>query len=246
MLRVQKSLLLLRNEQTQGAYMGRLDTTLLWGHSLDDYRDMFALEENDLNRSILDYGAGPASFSAQMKNLGHFTVATDPIYDQSPELLAEHFEKEFSQMRETVEQHPERFIWDTIPSPNALEEKRRETTQLFLNDYKQGLKEKRYLYADYPDLPFEPDSFDLVLASHAVFITHADKPPEFISDLLMTLIDLANEVRVFPLLDGDGNISPLVGPVLLALQQNNLCTEIREVNYEFQRGGNAMFRIWVD
>ena len=226
--------------------MGRLDTMLLWGHSLADYAQKFSLSEEDLHKSILDYGAGPGSFNAQMYAQGRQVVSCDALYDQDEQALETSLEKEFVQMLATVQQDQQCFVWNTIKDVQQLEHARREMTTMFLQDYSVGRQQGPYRCQAYPQLDFANHEFELALASHAVFITNGDKPPAYLVDMLMTLARIAQEVRVFPLLDGGGNTSPLVGPVLLGLQQQGLNTEVREVPYEFQRGGNAMLRLWVD
>ena len=225
--------------------MGRLDSMLLWGHSLTEYEQMFALTAEDKQRAILDYGAGPACFNAQMYEQGYHVVSCDAIYDQSKEDLTQQFDKEFQQMIDKVNATPDRFVWDVIEDVNELEQLRRQATTTFLQDYEQGLAQGRYLAFAYPQQAiFQADQFSLAVASHAGFIENSDKPAEFLVDLFCHLSEVAQEIRIFPLLDDGGNISPLVGPVLLGLQQQGLGTEVREVDYQFQRGGNAMLRVW--
>ncbi len=226
--------------------MGRLDTILLWGHSLAEYQQMFDLHEQDLGKSILDYGAGPASFNAEMHAQGHHVISCDELYCDKQATIAQRLEKEFQQMRDNVKQHPERFVWQQIPDVAALEQRRRAATAVFLQDYALGQQQGRYCGNSYPDLPFAESTFELALASHAVFTTHSDKPAEYVIAMLRALTHIAQEVRVFPLLADQGDISPLVGPVLLGLQQHKLNIEVRQVAYQFQRGGNAMLRVWVD
>ncbi|QLH43352.1 MAG: hypothetical protein HWD59_11985 [Coxiellaceae bacterium] len=43
---------------------------LLWGHSLAEYRSMFNLTEQDLDKSIIDCASGFASFNAEMHQQG--------------------------------------------------------------------------------------------------------------------------------------------------------------------------------
>ena len=227
--------------------MGRLDSMLLWGNSLSDYQQMFALTADDLKKNILNFGAGLASFNAEMHALGHNVVSCDSVYDLSLDELRKSFEKEFQQMIDSVKTHQQCFVWDQIKTPEALEQARRQTTGLFLDDYTQGKQQGRYKVCHYPDLDqFVDQKFSLALASHAVFITNSDKPAEYLVEMLLSLSKIAHEVRVFPLLDAEAKISPLVGPVLLGLQQQGLGTEVREVDYQFQRGGNAMLRLWTD
>ena len=108
-------------------------------------------------------------------------------------------------------------------------------------------KTKAVIRADVcPELKFSEYTFQLGLASHALFLVHEDKSAEFHVEVISELCRVAQEIRIFPLLDGSGQISELVGPVLLGLQQKGLAAEIREVDYEFQKGGNAMLRVWSD
>ena len=124
--------------------MGRLDSMLLWGHSLQDYKQMFDLSEADLKKSILDYGAGPASFNAELSSQEGNVVSCDELYQQECEAIRTLFEKEFSQMRQYVENHQEKFAWDVIADPKSLETNRRQSTELFLKDFAVGKNQGRY------------------------------------------------------------------------------------------------------
>ncbi len=55
---------------------------------------------------------------------------------------------------------------------------------------------------------------------------------------------VAKEVRIFPVLDLGAKESPYVESIVRELEQAGQQVEIRQVNYEFQRGGNKMMRIW--
>jgi hypothetical protein len=60
---------------------------------------------------------------------------------------------------------------------------------------------------------------------------------------LLELCRVADEVRVFPLLDLLGDNSIHLDPVRHALHDKGYQTSIEKVNYEFQKGGNQMLRI---
>ena len=49
-----------------------------WGRSLAEYA-MFALSGHDLGKRILDCGAGPAAFNAELTELDGSVVSCDPI-----------------------------------------------------------------------------------------------------------------------------------------------------------------------
>ncbi len=226
--------------------MGRLDKMLLWGHDLADYKQMFDLTDEDCRKSILDFGAGPASFAAELNASGGNVVACDEIYSLTRAEIEAKFSKEFTQMLAAVEQRSDCFVWETIQSPQVLNDMRHKSFDLFLDDYEKGVKEKRYLTEDLPAFSFGDNQFQLAVSSHALFITHNNQQPDFHVAAIAEFCRVAHEVRIFPLLNENGDISPLVGPVLLGLQQMNYNTEVREVDYEFQKGGNAMLRVWKD
>ena len=56
-----------------------------WGRSLEEYRQMFMLADEERTLKILGVGDGPASFNSEMKVLGHTVVSIDPIYALSKE-----------------------------------------------------------------------------------------------------------------------------------------------------------------
>ena len=58
----------------------KLEKVVPFGRSLDEYKNMFALSESDLDKKIIGMGDGPASFNAEMFALGKSVVSVDPLY----------------------------------------------------------------------------------------------------------------------------------------------------------------------
>ena len=50
-----------------------------WGRTLDEYKRMFNLTEQDLSKKIISFGDGPASFNSEMNHLKKTVVSLDPI-----------------------------------------------------------------------------------------------------------------------------------------------------------------------
>jgi hypothetical protein len=63
-------------------------------------------------------------------------------------------------------------------------------------------------------------------------------------DSMRELCRVAGEVRVFPLLTLGGKPSPHLAPVRSALQAEGWASEVVAVDYELQRGGNQMLRVF--
>ncbi len=56
----------------------------------------------------------------------------------------------------------------------------------------------------------------------------------------LEMLRVAAEVRIFPLLELEGRTSRHLEPLRAALAARGCASEIREVAYEFQEGGNRM------
>jgi hypothetical protein len=221
---------------------------LLWAHSLEEYQRMFALTEAELNKKLLDCASGFASFNAELTAQNKFAVSCDKAYNLSLSAMTAHVKQVLASMHERVKEadqaNPDRFVWQHNISPEELLEKRTVRAQWFLQDYSLGLQQKRYVHGEIPQLPFNNNQFDLAVCSHFLFAT-SDLSLEFHLQAIREMCRVAGEVRIFPLMDWQGKVSMLVAPLLMELQAQSMGTEIRQVNYEFQRGGNALLRVWA-
>lgn len=214
-----------------------------WGRCRAEYLSFFDLLALAPGPRILDAAAGPSSFNAEMTPLGHQVVSADPLYAYSKPAIKGRIEVTRDQIMAGVRAEQARFVWDQVGTPEALEAMRLAAMGLFLEDFEDGLAEGRYLAAGLPDLPFGDDSFDLALCSHFLFTYTAQKDLAFHLGSLLALARVARDVRVFPLLDLEGETSAHLTPSLAALEEAGYGCEIVTVGYEFQRGGNRMLRI---
>jgi hypothetical protein len=113
----------------------------------------------------------------------------------------------------------------------------------FLEDYPEGLVQKRYLSGELPSLPSGDKEFDLALCSYFLFLYTENLSLEFHLKSLAELCRVSNEIRIFPLLDVNGNRSAYVDLVVDFLQAEKRDVMEVKVAYEFQRGGNTMLKI---
>ena len=220
-----------------------LKDLLLRAHSLENYRSMFDLKEENLELPILDCAGGLSSFNAEMYRLGKHVVSCDPSYNLDVDAMKQKGGSLFDHMLEQMTEVEDRFVWGQYKNLLDFQERRRKSLSLFLEDYKKGRAEKRYVQASLPYLPFENHQFKLVLCSYFLFVS-SKLTQEFHVDSLLELCRVGGEVRVFPVLNSEGYISELLGPVMLLLQMKGYGVELREVKYHFQKNGNAMLRVW--
>lgn len=219
------------------------EDTLPWGRSFDEYRRMFNLSEQDFARTILGCADGPASFNSEMTQRGYRVVSCDPLYQCSREQIQERIDATYTIVIEQTRQNQEKFVWESIKSPDELGRIRMGAMQRFLEDYEVGKHDGRYVTAELPELPFADDSFDLALCSHFLFLYSDNFSLAFHQESIQTLCRVASEVRFFPLLDYNAMPSPYIDPIREYLEAAAYHVSIEHVDYEFQRGGNQMMRI---
>jgi hypothetical protein len=215
-----------------------------WGRSRREYELMFGLSSDDLSRGVLDCGGGPASFTAEMLASGLHAVSVDPIYAYSGLEIQSRFENVVQPMIAQVRATPEDWIWSYHRDPEDLCANRRAALERFLADYEQGLQARRYIAGELPSLPFDAGSFGLAVCSHLLFLYSDLLSKDFHIRAVTELCRVAGEVRIFPLRTLARKPSPHLAAVQAAVSSQGMASEIMRVDYEFQRGGNEMLRIF--
>ncbi len=220
-----------------------LDKVVPWGRSYAEYVSIFGLTAADLSNRILGCGDGPAEFNAELTKRGGTIVSVDPVYifdvEQIKNRIAETYANVITQMRNNQNE----YIWDAIPSIEALGENRMSAMDSFLADFELGKQQGRYIAGELPSLPFEDGQFDIALSSHFLFLYSAHLSAEFHLQAIQEMLRVAREVRVFPLLALDGSISPYLSSLSEEFTSRGFNVRIKNVAYEFQRGGNQMLVI---
>ena len=220
---------------------------VLWGHRLNDYKEMFNLSDEFLaNNQIVEYGSGITSFNAEMAKLGRRVVSIDPMYALTLDDIKSHVSEVFELTLSKIKNNKEKYNWKNHDELAALIEMRRKGINLFYADFEKGREEGRYLTGIDPSvLTAENSCFDLALITHHLFVNFVDHGVDEHVALILEMIKIAGEVNIFPLLDKFGQISKLLGPVMLSLQQRELGLEVCQVGSQLQKSGNAMLRVWA-
>ena len=204
---------------------------------------MFALTPQDLRGRILDCGAGPASFNAEATAAGHRITSCDPLYRFSTDEIRHRVEETAGTLLAAVREHPDRFVWRDIESPERLGEIRLAGMDRFLEDFSPGLEEGRYRDEALPNLSSGDGAFDLALCSHLLFLYSDALSLEFHLTAIEEMCRVAGEARVFPLLGAYGEPSPYLVPVIQHLRELGYGVERRRVPHEFLRGANEMLSV---
>jgi len=218
---------------------------LLSGHTLLDYEHMFDLNEKDLSKKIITLASGFDTFNLEMHQHGHEVISCARNYDLSLEKMRALVEKNLKRMSEHLDEHQSQFLIASPKEFNEVREKWVHSANAFLADYSQGKEEGRYRREVLPNLHFKDQELDLALSSHFLF-AHTELSEEKHFLFIKEMVRVSKEVRIFPLSNAYGELSPTLGPVLLALQQNHFGVEVKQVEYEFLQGANAMLRVWPE
>lgn len=222
----------------------KLDKVIPWGRCLDEYIGMFSLTSSDLKLAILDCAGGPASFNAEMTRQGKKVISCDPVYQFTAVEIGDRIQETYQTVIDGVKANVDGYLWNNFESPYQLGSVRMKAMQEFLEDFPSGLQQGRYMTAELPVLPFENGQFDLALCSHFLFAYSHLLSEEFHRSAITEMCRVAKEVRVFPLLGGSSGVeSPHLNPIVTKLRNRSFHVEIKEVDYEFQKGGNKMLRV---
>jgi hypothetical protein len=221
----------------------QLTDVIPWGRTFDEYAAMFALDDMDRSRSILGCGDGPASFNAEALQRNVKVVSADPLYQFSVPEIRKRIADTAPMVAGQIKENSQDFVWDHFKSVNELVAARMKAMQAFLADFDAGLAQGRYVPAELPNLPFFAGTFDLALCSHFLFLYSEHRDAQFHIEALRELCRVAQEVRIFPLLELSGATSRHLPEVIKALEAGGCTVTIEPVNYEFQKGGNKMLRL---
>ncbi|MBK1791268.1 hypothetical protein JIN82_08900 [Persicirhabdus sediminis] len=221
----------------------RLENVVPFGRSLDEYQKMFSLTKSELKSKIIGVADGPASFNAELRALGGEVISIDPIYEFGADEIEERFNAVIDNIIAQVENTPNDWVWSYHGSSDGLRENRMKATQVFTDDYRVNRQSSSYVQGALPSLPFADDQFELGLCSHFLFLYTDHYSYEFHEQSVLEMLRVAKEVRIFPLLTLMREYSPYIEPLLSVLIDSGYSVDVREVEYELQKGGNQMLVI---
>ncbi len=219
-----------------------LPSISFFGRTLAEYSQFFALDFTQYRgRAVLDVAAGPSSFTAEACRKGVDAVAVDPLYLESPSVLAQRVHRDYDAMITQMRAKPRLFKLKSFPSLDAAELDRRTAAARFLEDYTARQYQNRYVGASLPLLPYFDDSFDLVLCAHLLFIYDVQFDFDWHLAACRELVRVsAGEVRIHPVCGRDGKPYPALARLRRELKAGGIASELVKVDYEFFIGSGSM------
>lgn len=220
----------------------KLSGVVPWGRNFEEYRLMFRLTEDDLQKKIAGFGDGPACFNRELTERGGSVISFDPIYQFTKEDIEKRIEEVRITVMEQMRQNKDNYVWTKIKSLDELENLRMSAMKRFLEDYDKGKAGGRYVYHELPDrLPFEDNYFDIGLSSHFLLMYTA-LGYDFHIAAMSEMLRVCKEIRIFPIVDLDANKTELIGSVIDHFRKDYR-VDIVNTDYEFQKGDNKLLTI---
>ncbi|WP_373232841.1 class I SAM-dependent methyltransferase [Cohnella sp.] len=171
--------------------------------SYEEYCAMFNLEDFDWTKGpVLDVAGGASSFTSQLHARGVKAIAADPFYKGPTEdvIAAAHKEIEVSSAK--LAANPGVYDWSYYGTPELHRQGRERSLALFSEDFRSADADTRYDSASLPHLPFNNDTFGLVVSSHFLFLYADAFGEQFHADSLaemMRVLKPGGELRIYPL-----------------------------------------------
>ncbi len=219
-----------------------LKNTVPWGRTLEDYKNMFNLTDSDINKRIVSFGDGPASFNHEMTMQNKSVTSLDPIYQFSKDDLINRIEETKDTVIKQMRENQNIFIWSSMKDVDELERIRMNTMSNFLADFELGKKQKRYVPHELPDITnFKEQTFELGLCSHFLML-YSKLGLDFHIKSIAEMLRVCNEVRIFPLINLNAEKSEVLDGINEEFE-NDFKLRIEPVDFEFHKGGNEMLRI---
>ncbi|MEM8563711.1 MAG: SAM-dependent methyltransferase [Pseudomonadota bacterium] len=221
----------------------KVEEAVPWGRTFEEYVAMFHLTAIDLNKSILGCGDGPASFNATSHQRNLSVISADPIYAFTAQQISVRIDEVAPDIIAQLRRDEHELVWEYFASLDDLIGTRHHAMTTFLEDFADKSNSSRYVTASLPTLPFSDSQFDLALCSHFLFLYGKIYSQQFHLDSILEMCRVANEVRIFPLVELEQPRSRHLSSICETLEQLGHSVERVRVNYELIRGGNEMLKI---
>lgn len=170
----------------------------------EEYQAMFALREDELIRgAILDVAGGGSSFTAEARARGMEAFAVDPRYEGDVMRWIDQARGEIDVSTAKIDALKEKFDWSYYGSVDRHREGRVASLNKFAAHVQSPGGPSIYRGGALPELPYEDDSFALVLCSHFLFLYAEQFGLSFHKESIRELKRVCKPggvIRIYPLL----------------------------------------------
>jgi len=134
------------------------------------------------------------------------------------------YQKQKIQYIEQIQLNQSEFSRVTFSSTDQLVQAREQAMKMFIEDFTSEHSKSKYLSASLPQLPLDDKEFSLSLCSHFLFLYSLQHDSNFHINSIKEMSRVSNHFSI----------------VRAKLESEGYDTELRQVAYEVQKGGNQM------
>lgn len=208
---------------------------------LDDYRHMFALDEDTLAQGeFLDCASGASSFGAELRARGGQVLSVDPLYGAGLDAVRQRALHNLNNCEQWLSAHADVIDWNHLGSPAAYRRNGLRSLAQFTADF--AADRDRYLSASLPVIPLEDDVVDVALCANFLFAYADTFDVDFHVAAITELARIArSEVLIHPISARDGrNLDDFTDAVDRGLSAAGLHTQIFIAPSTWLRGASTM------
>jgi hypothetical protein len=212
-------------------------TAFGWIHTYEDYLNIFALSDGDLDKSIIIYPAGISNFIAKLPKKNINSVAADENYQMTPMKIDQYVLNRMQKLEEKLN-----TISLRDDSRNRILQQARDASEDFKKDFPAGKLEGRYQAMQMPLLPAKNQSYEIALCPRCP-LQNKDKNHNKALDIINELCRIAYDVRIFVSVSDQDSFQHSLGPLLIQLQDKDAFVTINDIAIKTPNTHTAMLRI---
>jgi len=147
-----------------------------------------------------------------------------------------HGQKEMKEATKKLAKNISSLSWDSYKNLEEHDKIREDSFKLFLNHYKENSIEKRFITGTLPNLPFDDETFSLVLCNHFLFLYQDQLDLEFHLQALREMIRVTTKggmIRIYPLVGFKNERYPYLDELVEALNDENAIVKTTETTFRF-------------
>lgn len=208
---------------------------------LDDYRHMFALDDDTLTRRrFLDCASGASAFGAELRAHGGQALSVDPLYGAGLDAVHERALYNLNNCEQWLSAHTDVIDWEYLGSPADYRRSGLRSLASFSSDF--HVHRDRYLGASLPNVPLGDNAVDIALCANFLFAYSDTFGVDFHIAAIAELARIARlEVLIHPTSARDGrDLDDFTTAVELGLSDAGLHTETFIAPSTWLRGASTM------
>ncbi|OBG81727.1 hypothetical protein A5699_07840 [Mycobacterium sp. E802] len=208
---------------------------------LDDYRHMFALDDDTLAQcKFLDCASGASSFGAELRARGGQVLSADPLYGAGLDAVHRRALHNLNNCEQWLSTHTDVIDWGHLGSPAAYRRNGLRSLAQFTADF--AAHPDRYFTASLPVIPLKDDAVDVALCANFLFAYADTFDASFHVAAITELARIArSEVLIHPTSARDGrNLDDFTDAVDRGLSAAGLHTQIFIAPSTWLRGASTM------